>query len=166
MREVPGEKREEVVTGLRVIFFIVIAILSADRMTKWFFIRNFSAGESIAVVKGFFNFTLVFNQGAAFGMLKGQVPLLIITTAAAIFFIFIYFKKSGPAERVALGLILSGAAGNLIDRLIYGRVIDFLDFHIEPYFYWPVFNVADSAITIGACILGWMLVRSSLLVKK
>jgi len=62
-------------------------------------------------------------------------------------------------EKFALSLILAGAVGNLIDRVIYGYVIDFIDIHIEPYFYWPVFNVADSAITIGACMLVCVLLR-------
>jgi signal peptidase II len=69
-------------------------------------------------------------------------------------------------EKAALGLILAGAIGNLIDRILFGHVIDFIDIHIEPVFYWPVFNVADSAITLGACMLGWLLLRQSFTLKK
>lgn len=148
------------------IFIIVTAIIVIDRLTKLFFMQSLSAGQTIPVIKGFLYFTLVYNRGAAFGILKNQIPFFILTTAIAIFFILFYLKKSSSLEKAALGLILAGAIGNLIDRIFFGCVIDFIDVHIEPVFYWPVFNVADSAITVGACILGWLLLRRSLPVKK
>ncbi|HOU36935.1 MAG TPA: signal peptidase II, partial [Candidatus Omnitrophota bacterium] len=117
------------------------------------------AGGSIPVIKGLFHLTLVHNRGAAFGMFKNQTPLFILTSVVAVLFILLHLKKSTLLEKFALSLILAGAVGNLIDRVLYGCVIDFIDIHIEPYFYWPVFNVADSAITVGACMLGWLLLR-------
>ncbi|MFA5100644.1 MAG: signal peptidase II [Candidatus Omnitrophota bacterium] len=148
------------------IFIIVSTILILDRLTKLFFVKSLAVGASIPVIKDFFHFTLVYNRGAAFGMFKDQVPFFILTSAAAIFFILFHLKKSAALEKVALGLILAGAVGNLCDRVFLGYVIDFLDFHVEPFFYWPVFNVADSAITIGACLLGWLLLRQYIPSKR
>jgi signal peptidase II len=162
---VPGEKREEVDSSF-MIFIIVTAILVIDRLTKLFFTQNLSAGQTIPVIKGLLYFTLVFNRGAAFGILKGQIFFFMLTTAIAIFFIIFHLKKSSAQEKVALGLILAGAIGNLTDRILFKHVIDFIDIHIEPVFYWPVFNVADSAITVGACILGWLLLRQSFPARK
>ena len=148
------------------IFIIVSAILVLDRLTKLFFVQSLASGSSIPVIKDFFHFTLVYNRGAAFGIFKDQLPFFILTSVIAIFFILFHLKKSTAMEKLALGFILAGAIGNLIDRVFLGYVIDFLDFHVEPYFYWPVFNVADSAITIGACMLGWLLLRQSIPLKK
>jgi signal peptidase II len=162
---VSGKKREEVASSF-MIFIIVFAILALDRLTKLFFVHSLAAGDSIPVIKGYFHFTLVYNRGAAFGMLKDQIPFFILTSGIAIFFILLNFKKSTASEKLALGLILAGAIGNLVDRIFLGYVIDFLDFHVAPHFYWPVFNIADSALTIGACMLGWLLLRPSIPLKK
>jgi len=148
------------------IFIIVPAILVLDRLTKLFFVQSLAAGASIPVIKGFFHFTLVYNRGAAFGVLKNQIPFFILTSVIAIFIILFHLRKSPAIEKAALGFILAGAVGNLIDRIFLGYVIDFLDFHVAPFFYWPVFNIADSAITIGACMLGWLLLRSAISSKK
>ena len=148
------------------IVIIVTAILVFDRLTKLFFMQSLSAGQTIPVIKGFFYFTLEYNRGAAFGILRNQIPFFILATSIAIFFIFFHLKRSSAFEKAALGLILAGAIGILIDRIFFGHVIDFIDIHIEPVFYWPVFNIADSAITVGACILGWLLLCQSLPVKK
>jgi signal peptidase II len=101
----------------------------------------------------------VHNRGAAFGLLRNQVPLLICTTFFAIWLIYVNLRHSPGGKkfslyRISLGLVLAGALGNLIDRIFYSYVIDFLDFRI-----WPVFNVADSAITVGAVLLGWTLLK-------
>jgi signal peptidase II len=148
------------------ILLIISSILVLDRLTKAFFTHMLSPGNSIAVIKGFFSFTLVYNRGAAFGMLKDQLPFFILTSVAAILFIIFHLKKSTALEKTALALVLAGAVGNLIDRVFLGYVIDFIDVHIEHVFYWPVFNVADSAITIGACMLGWLLLRPAIPIKK
>jgi signal peptidase II len=136
------------------IFIIVSIILSLDQLTKFLIIRNLSYNQSIPVIKGIFHLTLIHNRGAAFGVLKNQVSLFIITSIAAIALIYFNLKKIGDKKfsiySISLSLILAGALGNLIDRLFFGYVVDFLDFRI-----WPVFNMADSAITIGAILLGW-----------
>ncbi len=109
--------------------------------------------ESWALINGVFHLTLVHNRGAAFGILKDQTPLFITTSCVAIFLIWKNLKDCKALKislySVSLSLILAGAIGNLIDRVRFGYVIDFLDFRV-----WPVFNVADSAITIGAVLLG------------
>jgi signal peptidase II len=103
----------------------------------------------------------VHNRGAAFGILKNQLFLFILSSIFAIILIYFNLKKSRNKNKLslnnlALGLILSGAIGNLIDRLLLGYVVDFLDFRV-----WPVFNVADSAITVGAVLLAWSLLKDS-----
>jgi signal peptidase II len=138
------------------VFIIAAAILFLDQLSKFIITKSLQLHQSIPVIKGFFYLTLVNNQGAAFGLFKNQLILLIVTSVGAIGLIC-YNLKAGADKRassdLALGLILAGAAGNLIDRIFFGHVIDFLDFRI-----WPVFNIADSSITIGACILGWLLI--------
>ena len=140
------------------IFVIVTTVLALDQLAKFLVVKNLSCNESIPVIKGIFHLSLVFNKGAAFGILKNQLPLFIFSSiiAAVLIFIELKSKKHRLLYEVALSLILAGALGNLIDRLAHGYVIDFLDFRI-----WPVFNVADSAITVGAVLLAWTILRPS-----
>ncbi|MCU0650662.1 MAG: signal peptidase II [Candidatus Omnitrophica bacterium] len=148
------------------VFFIVTAILVLDRLTKIFFVHSLQTGQPVPVIKNFFYLTLVYNRGAAFGILKGQTVFFVAATVLAAVLILYQIKKASTAQRTALSLILAGALGNLVDRMMFGCVIDFLDVHIHPHFYWPVFNVADSAITIGACMLAWLLLRRSNPIKS
>lgn len=133
--------------------FILVPLLVLDQLTKYATRQLLVVNESIVVVKGFFHITLVYNRGAAFGILKNQLVLFIVTSVFAIGLIWTNLKKDRTPhkitlEKIALNAILAGAVGNLIDRLLYGYVVDFLDFRI-----WPVFNIADSAITVGAILL-------------
>ena len=139
------------------IFIIVSTILVLDRLTKFLVSNELNLNSSIPLIKGIFYISLVHNRGAAFGFLKNQFPLFIATSLIAIILIWRALKsnKYSKTYTIALSLILAGALGNLVDRLLYGYVIDFLDFRV-----WPVFNVADSAITIGAIILGWSIIFS------
>ena len=134
------------------IFLIVLIILSLDQLTKFLVTRNLLLNHSIPLLKGVFHITLVHNRGAAFGILKNQIPLFVFTAIFAIFLIYLSLKnnKGNKLYTISLSLILAGALGNLIDRLSFGYVIDFLDFRI-----WPVFNLADSSITIGAILLAY-----------
>ena len=134
-------------TTLLIVFF--------DRMTKFFFTDLLSYGESLPIIKNVFHMTLIHNTGIAFGFFKDQGIVFIIIPIIAIillvFNIFYYRQNDEALSRpyiIAFSLILGGAVGNLIDRIAYGYVIDFIDFRI-----WPVFNIADSAITIGAVII-------------
>jgi signal peptidase II len=140
------------------IFIIVLSVLSLDQFTKFLVTRNLPYNQSIPVIKGILHLTPIHNRGAAFGLLKNQVPLFIFTSLFAIALIYAELKSNRHRKLygVSLSLILAGALGNLIDRLFFGYVIDFLDFRI-----WPVFNVADSAITIGAILLGWSIIKNA-----
>ena len=137
---------------------IVILILSLDQLTKLLVTQSFVLYQSKAVIPGIFHLTLIHNKGAAFGILKNQLLLFIATSVLAILMICSALRdKTPPKSKLyisSLTLILAGALGNLIDRLFFGDVIDFLDFRI-----WPVFNVADSAITVGAILLGIQLLK-------
>ncbi len=141
------------------IFIIALPILFLDQLTKYIVTKHLLVGQSIPVVSGIFNITLVHNRGAAFGILKNQTPLFIATSLVAVVLIFLDLKKHSLRRMcvytAALSLILAGALGNLIDRSLWGYVIDFLDFRV-----WPVFNVADSSITIGAVMLGITILRN------
>ena len=135
----------------------VLIILALDQLSKFIVIKNLNANQSIPIIKGLLYVTFVRNRGAAFGILKNQLPLFIFTALFAVVLIFLVIskKKERPLIlNISLGLILAGAIGNLIDRLFLGYVVDFIDFRI-----WPVFNVADSAITVGAVLLGWSILK-------
>ena len=138
-------------------FVLAAVIVVADQMTKWIVLANFAHGER-RVVTGFLNLVLVYNKGAAFSMFADadgwQTPLLIVFALAAAGIVS-YLIVRYPAKRLlclGLALILGGALGNVIDRLRFGHVVDFLDFHAMGW-HWPAFNVADSGITVGAALL-------------
>ena len=133
------------------------AIVLADQLTKWLMLARFAPGERLELT-GFFNLVLVFNKGAAFSFLAAaqgwQTPLLAAFALGAAVVVSVLIVRS-PERRLlcaGLALILGGALGNLVDRLRIGCVVDFLDFHAMGW-HWPAFNVADSAISIGAVIL-------------
>jgi signal peptidase II len=138
-------------------FAIAAAIVVADQVAKWAVLGSFAPGER-RVLTGFFNLVLVFNKGAAFSFLADapgwQTPLLVVFSLVAAVIVSVLLFRS-PARAmfcVGLGMILGGALGNVIDRLRFGQVVDFLDFHAMGW-HWPAFNVADSAITVGAALL-------------
>src|SRR2546421_689284 len=138
-------------------FSAAAAIVLADQLTKWLVLARFAPGERVEIT-GFFNLVLVFNKGAAFSFLADapgwQTPLLVAFAAAAALIVSVLLLRS-PERRVfcaGLALILGGAIGNVIDRLRFGYVVDFLDLHAAGW-HWPAFNVADSAITLGAALL-------------
>lgn len=139
-------------------FIIVSIILSLDQLTKLLVTKNLLLNQSVPIIKGVFHITLIHNRGAAFGILKNQILLFVFTSIFAIILIYFNLKNNRykKSYSIFLSLILAGALGNLIDRLFFGFVIDFLDFRI-----WPVFNIADSAITIGAILLAWSMLRST-----
>ena len=139
-----------------IFLFTTSFIIILDRITKSFFDSLLQQGESLPLIKNFFHMTLVHNTGIAFGFFKDQGYVFVVIPLMAIvllvFNVYYYRQNNEVLSRlyiIAFSLILGGAVGNLIDRILYGYVIDFIDFRI-----WPVFNVADSAITIGAVIIG------------
>jgi signal peptidase II len=132
-------------------FFAALAVFGIDRLTKIAALKLLVLGQSIKAIPGVLSVTLVLNNGTAFGLFKGKSSLFIFISLAVIAAIVIYLVKSRPINKpvsMALGLILGGALGNLADRILFGGVVDFIDLGI-----WPVFNVADSCITIGAAII-------------
>ena len=138
-------------------FALAAGVVAADQATKAIVLGRFAPGERVELT-GFFNMVLVYNKGAAFSFLSDaagwQTPLLIVFALVAIGILGTLLVRA-PGRRLlcaGLGLILGGALGNLIDRLRFGQVVDFLDFHAQGW-HWPAFNVADSAITVGAALL-------------
>lgn len=134
----------------------VFLVLFLDQITKFLAVRNLTLHESVPVLKGIISMTLVYNRGAAFGIFKDRFHLFVFISVVTIILIYFILQKNKGNKwfSFSLSLILGGAFGNLIDRIFSGHVIDFLDFHI-----WPVFNIADSAITLGTIILGWLVFR-------
>ena len=141
-------------------FLIAIAVMAADRATKWMVERNVSLHDSIAVVPGFFRITHVQNPGAAFGLFADSpsqwriTALVLFSMIALLIVLALLWKNSHSITSTGMGLalILGGALGNLWDRLVSGHVTDFLLFYVGHY-QWPAFNVADSAIVVGAGLL-------------
>ncbi len=143
---------------MRRILWISALIVVADQLTKWTALKYLTRHVEVAVAP-FVNLTLVYNRGAAFGFLNdagGWQNFFFIGVALVACGVIVFLLlRLQPHERVVAGglsLILGGAAGNLIDRFLHGYVIDFVDVYYKS-FHWPAFNVADSAITIGAALL-------------
>ena len=131
---------------------IIVAIIALDQWSKWAIKTSFNLYQSEPVIQDLLHFTYVTNDGMAFGLSfpGGKHILLVMTILLTGFIIgFLWKEREGhPLVRYGLALILSGAIGNLIDRLLYGKVVDFLDLMIGD-FHWYIFNVADSSVTIG-----------------
>jgi signal peptidase II len=150
------------------ILFLAIAVMVVllDQLSKAWILATLKLHEGFSLIDGFFNVVHVRNPGAAFGFLAGAPPLFryiffIAVTVAAILLILHYLRTSRIEETSlisALALILAGAVGNLIDRVRFGEVVDFLDVYMGSY-HWPAFNVADSAISVGAACLIVILLR-------
>ena len=134
------------------IFGLIVIIVALDQWSKWAIKTSFQLYESKPVIQDIFHFTYVTNDGMAFGLsFPGGKHILLVMTILLTGFIvgFLWKEKDGhPLVKYGLALILSGAIGNLIDRLLYGKVVDFLDVMIGN-FHWYIFNVADSAVTVG-----------------
>jgi signal peptidase II len=136
---------------------IALIVILVDQLTKIAMSRMFSYGHGREITS-FFNLVLVFNRGAAFSFLAAaggwqRWAFTALGVAAAL--VIGFLLKRHASQKMfctALSLILGGALGNVLDRLMYGHVIDFLDFHVGGW-HWPAFNVADSSITIGAVLL-------------
>lgn len=146
---------------------LVAATLILDRWSKALIQSRFDLNESATVIDGFFNVTYVQNTGVAFGIFSSITSpvksiLLSVFTGVAAVAVIAYSVKSPAANRLlqaALALILGRALGNLYDRLVYGYVVDFLEFYIATY-HWPAFNVADTAISAGVFLLAIEIIRS------
>ena len=136
------------------ILIIAIIALALDQITKVTFSIFLTINQSIKVIPNFFYLTLVHNKGAAWGIFSNSRAIIAIGTIISLILIyhFIYCFKQNSSNNLAFGLLLGGLGGNLIDRILFGYVRDFLDFYIFNYDY-PVFNVADIAIVLGVILL-------------
>jgi len=138
------------------IIWPALTVVLLDQISKYVVLKNLRLHESVPVVVGFFNLVHIRNRGMAFGLMNrpdinfGFYFLVVAALGAVILLLFWLFKLKKDGSRITLGLslILGGALGNLIDRLRFREVIDFLDFYLGTY-HWPAFNIADSAITVG-----------------
>jgi len=137
-----------------------LVVIVFDQITKYLAEANLVYAEPLAIIPSF-NLTLLYNRGAAFSFLSDAAGwqrwfFVTISIAASVFLVH-WLRKLGPDQRLlalALSLVLGGAVGNLVDRLVLGHVIDFIQVYYRD-FYWPAFNIADSAITAGAVLLVW-----------
>lgn len=142
-------------------FLIALVVIIIDQITKWLVLTNMELRESIIIIENFLYITSHRNPGAAWGILAGQMTFFYIITAIVIVVIVYYIRKYAHESRllgVGLGLILGGAIGNFIDRLVYQEVVDFIDVYFGSYSY-PIFNLADSALVIGVIMIGIVVIK-------
>ncbi|MBO1217892.1 signal peptidase II [Mammaliicoccus sciuri] len=133
----------------------IIILIALDQLTKFLIVKSLEVGESIKVISNFLYITSHRNQGAAWGILQGKMWLFYIVTIVVLVILFMFFKNEGygrPDVQLGLSLLIAGSIGNFIDRLFRGEVVDFVDTYIFSYNF-PIFNVADAALTIGVIVL-------------
>lgn len=143
---------------LGAIALVPLSVVVLDQLTKWWVRGELTLNQPVSIVGENIRLLYIHNEGAAFGVSIGEhssTLFLILASAASI--LVLYLLMATPAgdrlQRFALGLILGGAVGNIIDRLRFGEVVDFIQVGVSGH-YWPIFNVADSAVTVGAVLLG------------
>ena len=132
-----------------------------DQIIKNLLLIFMNFGQSILVIPNFFNITLIGNTGAAFSILSSNTLLLIIISIVVlnlIYFLFVKDKTLGNFEQISYGLLVGGIIGNLIDRVVHGQVIDYLDFNLFG-FNFPVFNLADIAIVVSMVLIAFLIIK-------
>ncbi|RFU63351.1 signal peptidase II [Peribacillus glennii] len=136
-------------------YFIALFVIMLDQLTKWLVAKNMELGESIVIIQDFLYITSHRNRGAAWGILQGQMWFFYIITIVVVIGLVYYLQKMGRESvllGVSLGLMLGGAVGNFIDRIVRKEVVDFINTYIFSYNF-PIFNIADSALTIGVGLM-------------
>jgi signal peptidase II len=141
---------------------VSLAILVADQVTKFVIVKNLTENHAVSIIGDLLYFRFIFNEGGAMGTSLGPSWIYTILTMAALYLIVRYFASpdsDGVFTKVSLALILGGAVGNLIDRLRFGKVVDFIDLDFPDISFlniyrWFTFNIADAAITIGLVLFG------------
>jgi signal peptidase II len=136
-------------------YMIALVVIAIDQWTKWLVVKYMRLGESIPIIPDVLYITSHRNRGAAWGILQGQFWLFYLITVIVVIGLIVYIQRLPRGERlfgVALGLMLGGAIGNFIDRLFRKEVVDFIHAYIGTYSF-PVFNIADSSLTIGVVLL-------------
>lgn len=138
-------------------FILIALIVILDKATKLLAIEYLQPIRTLPVIEGIFHLTYHENRGAAFGILQGQRTFFLIATTIVLIAITIFmykYKKIYIPMKLGLNLIVAGAIGNLIDRVRFGFVVDFFDFRV-----WPVFNIADSAVVVGAILVSYVVLK-------
>lgn len=141
----------------------IVTLVTADQFSKYLIVKNINETVSIELIQNFFNLTNIKNYGAGFSILQNQrIFLIVVSLLAVVFVSYLLFKsKSNESfNRICYLLIIGGAIGNLFDRIRFGYVVDFLDFNIFGYDF-PVFNIADSFLTIGCILLIFSVILES-----
>ena len=147
---------------------VTLIIYIADQATKLLIVNNLRLYESIPE-SGLLRLTHVTNTGSAFGLLRGQTEFLILVSIIGVLGVLFYYRANGRESallRYSLALLLGGALGNLTDRLARGAVVDFISVQVWSDYYFPTFNVADSALTIGLFALAFYVLRNRATEKK
>jgi signal peptidase II len=130
-------------------------VLVADQLTKWWIVTGVMSPPRVIEVTGFFNIVMVWNAGVTFGLFSagGMRWVLVVLSLAIVLMLVVWLTRTDtPAPALAIGAIIGGALGNVADRLNYGKVADFLDFHAFGW-HWPAFNLADTAIVCGVAVI-------------
>jgi signal peptidase II len=142
-------------------YSVAFIILLVDYLTKWIVRVRLDPVQSVEIIPGYLRLSYWQNSGVAFGLFDAVAsvwkPYILAALAVAAVVVIVVYGEHMPPERkllrASLAIIIGGILGNLVDRIVRGYVIDFIDFHIYDTFHWPTFNVADSAITIGIALL-------------
>ncbi len=144
--------------------FLSLVIIGLDQFSKLLVRRSIPLYSYKIVIPDVMNIVHIENRGIAFGFFNscgyGPIILTLVSIGVVVFLFYLIWveEKEGPFFKGSLGLVLGGAVGNLIDRIMWGRVIDFLDFHLGPY-HWPAFNVADMAISLGGIFIFFSILK-------
>ncbi len=137
--------------------FLALAVMAADQFSKYWVMGFMGTIPNSIEILPFFNLVVVWNRGVSFGLFNedsayGAYVLIAISSVIAIWFLMWLFQTRSRIQAAALALVIGGAVGNIIDRILHGAVYDFLDFHLMGH-HWPAFNIADSAVVIGVFTL-------------
>lgn len=141
---------------------IIILGIILDRITKLWALKELSSGHEIEIINNFFSFNYLENRGAAFGIFQGKTVFLVLLTLLIIIGVIYYFIKYRPTSRfmrIGVSFIVSGALGNLYDRIFYKYVVDFILIHYKNVYYYPTFNIADILVVVGTIMLAIFLLR-------
>ncbi|MHD0397987.1 signal peptidase II [Staphylococcus simulans] len=135
--------------------FVTLAVLILDQITKAYIVKTMSVGDSYTVIPGFLNITSHRNTGAAWGILSGKMGFFFLVTIIVLGLLTYFYIKEAKGHfwmQMAISLLFAGALGNFIDRMKNGEVVDFIDTYIFGYNF-PIFNVADSSLTVGVILI-------------
>lgn len=160
-------------TTIWILLAVIAGIIGLDQLTKWIVVSNLSLGSSYEWIRNVLHFTYVQNKGAAFGMLSQHRWVFLVFSVIAIGALCVYlfkFCKQNWAVKISLAFLIGGGIANMIDRIVLGYVVDFIElpFLWLPVLneYFPVFNVADSFVTVGVVILAVALIREMILESR